>query len=256
MDRRVEHALVGLADGTLDERERERATALLDSTEGAPAALAAQQRARSALQTFSAIDAPPALREGVAVRAPRRRRGPAAALVLAGAAAVVLFFALAGAPDSPSLTTLAAASERPATGPAPAPRGDALLSHEFAGVTFPDWERELGWKAQGQRTDRVAGRRAETVFYTHQGHRIGYTVLEGEAYAPLSGGREYEVDGTTVRVFTPPGAMTHPGAHGPVSARVAVFERNGRTCVLSGEVLDERTLVELAGWKGSGAVEF
>ena len=41
-----------------------------------------------------------------------------------------------------------------------------------------------------------------------------------------------------------------------MSARVAIFERNGRTCVLSGEVLDERTLVELAGWKGSGAVEF
>ena len=81
-------------------------------------------------------------------------------------------------------------------------------------------------------------------------------MLEGEAYAPLSGGREYEVDGTTVRVFTPPGATTHPGAHGLVSRRVAVFERNGRTCVLSGEVLDERTLVELAGWQGRGAVDF
>ena len=113
-------------------------------------------------------------------------------------------------------------------------------------MAFSDWEGELGWQATGRRVDRLAdGRQAETVFYTHQGHRIGYTVLDGEAYEPPSGGREYDANGTTVYIYAPRGEATHPSAHGDVSERVAVFERNGRTCVLAGEVLDERTLVKL-----------
>jgi hypothetical protein len=37
---------------------------------------------------------------------------------------------------------------------------------------------------------------------------------------------------------------------------VVTFERNGRTCVLSGDVHDPDTLVKLASWKGQGAVSF
>ena len=38
--------------------------------------------------------------------------------------------------------------------------------------------------------------------------------------------------------------------------RFAVFERGGRTCVLSGHVISESTLVDLASWHGDGAVQF
>jgi hypothetical protein len=37
---------------------------------------------------------------------------------------------------------------------------------------------------------------------------------------------------------------------------VVTFERNGRTCVLSGDVHDPDTLVKLAAWKGDGAIAF
>jgi hypothetical protein len=35
---------------------------------------------------------------------------------------------------------------------------------------------------------------------------------------------------------------------------VAIFERNGRTCVLAGHVMRVSTLVKLAAWKGGGEV--
>jgi hypothetical protein len=236
MERRVEHALVGLADGTLRDSERERAATLIAGHEPE---LAAQRRARSALGAF-AVEAPPELRARIAALEPppaRRRLVPVAAVAVA-AVAIVLAIVVSGAPEAPPPATLAAATDLPATGP---PR----LDRSFAGVRYSDWEGEFGWRATGRRADRVAGRQAETVFYEHQGHRIGYTVLDGEAYEPPPGGREYELDGTTVWIYAPRGTATHDRGHGAVSERVAVFERNGRTCVLAGEVLDEGTLVRL-----------
>ena len=38
--------------------------------------------------------------------------------------------------------------------------------------------------------------------------------------------------------------------------RVVTWERDDKTCVLSGEDVDDETLVKLAVWKGDGAVEF
>jgi hypothetical protein len=35
---------------------------------------------------------------------------------------------------------------------------------------------------------------------------------------------------------------------------VAVFERNGRTCVIAGHVIHRSTLLKLAAWKGGGHV--
>ena len=93
------------------------------------------------------------------------------------------------------------------------------------------------------------------MYYTHEGHRIGYTVLEGDAYEPPPGSREYDTNGMTVHIYAPQGEATHHSAHGDVSERVAIFERNGRTCILAGEVLDERTLVELAAWEGDGTLQ-
>ena len=45
------------------------------------------------------------------------------------------------------------------------------------------------------------------------------------------------------------------GPHGGAEW-IAVFERNGRTCVLAGVVHRRGTLVKLASWQGRGAVAF
>ena len=57
------------------------------------------------------------------------------------------------------------------------------------------------------------------------GHRIGYTVLEGRALGLPERGRRVVRDGLAIQLF-------HEG-----EKSVAVFERNGRTCVLAGKVL-------------------
>jgi hypothetical protein len=47
-------------------------------------------------------------------------------------------------------------------------------------------------------------------------------------------------------------ALSHDAGHG--GHDIAVFERDGRTCVLAGHVMRVSTLVELAAWTGGGAV--
>jgi hypothetical protein len=101
------------------------------------------------------------------------------------------------------------------------------------GLTFPAWQRALGWDAVGARTDELDGRRLTTVFYEKAGKRVGYTIVAGEALDPPTGAR-----GTRFRIFESGG-------------RAAVtWLRNGRTCILSGPGVPAKTLVKLAAWKG------
>jgi hypothetical protein len=175
---------------------------------------------------------------------PPRRFAPAAAAVAASVilAAVVAVVTLSGGGPS-AVETLASMSERPATEPTPAGDG-ALLDREFAGVAYPDWSREFGWMADGGRSDTVDGRRTQTVFYAHHGHRIAYTVVDGPPLEPPDGASTTTVDGVTVHRFR----------DGPRD--VVTFERGGRTCVLAGEVISPDTLVKLASWQGRGAIRF
>ena len=77
---------------------------------------------------------------------------------------------------------------------------------------------------------------ATTVFYEHMGHRLAYTILPGLAESP-AGARVVRRNGVEI-------ALYRDGEHD-----VAVFERDGRTCVLAGHVLRESTLVKLAAWE-------
>jgi hypothetical protein len=172
-----------------------------------------------------------------------RRRTPA---LVAVAASVVLAAVVAVATFSgggPGVEAVAGIGERPATKAAPDSDG-TLLGREFEGVTFPDWTREFGWMAIGGRSDTVEGRRAETVFYTHQGHTIAYTVVEGDQLEPPEGATTMVVDGVTLHRFR------------DGERDVLTFERGGRTCVLAGMVLHDDTLPDLAAWHGDGAVDF
>jgi hypothetical protein len=114
---------------------------------------------------------------------------------------------------------------------------------EFAaqvdGVHFPNLELNGGfqWKAVGGRSDRLDGRITWTVFYEHGEDLVGYTIVGGsplETPADAERGREEGVDVALLR-----------DEHGH---DVAMFERDGRTCLISGYVEKRSTLVRLATW--------
>ena len=184
---------------------------------------------------FVPVDAPQPARRP-------RLWAPAMAAVAAGIALAVFVVVLTSAGDE-GVRAFASISARPATQATP-PSDGKLLDREFAGVSYPDWSREFGWTAEGARTDEIDGRRADTVFYMHHGHRIAYTVIDGAPLEPPEGATTRRVGGLTLAQFR----------DGPRD--VVTFERNGRTCVLEGEVISPATLVELASWSGDGAVRF
>lgn len=177
----------------------------------------------------------------------RRRRLPIRRPAFAGAVAVAMAIALAVAlsvswTGGPTVVEAAQLSSRAAERPPPPvdharPR---MLAHAFAGVRYPDWTGEFGWRAEGARDDVLDGRRTATVFYRHTHHRIGYTVVAG---GTLEAPRDAER-------LVANGVVLHRFQRGDED--VVTFERNGRTCVLSGKVHDPDTLVKLASWKAAG----
>jgi len=195
----------------------------------------------------------PALRARLAAQPERAtrsapRRGLRVALaggVAAVSVATVLALTLAGQ-AGPTLADAARPAARSATAPAPAPdtSRSGLLRASFAGVTYPDWERQFGWRTTGRRHDTLDGRPAETVFYQHTHHRIGYTVVSGEPLEPPGRAERFVVNGLEIRAYT----------DGPRD--VITFRRDGRTCVLAGKVHRRSTLLKLAAWKGDGAIVF
>jgi hypothetical protein len=201
------------------------------------------------------VPAPDGLRDRIAaLRSPAgapasaraRRRQPS---LLAGSIALVglviaLVLVVAFLPGGALAPTVAEAAElatRPATDPAPAPRTDApaLLDAGVDGVAFPAWAADFGWEPTGARSDEIDGRDATTVFYEKGDRRLAYTIVSGDALDVPAGGTT-AVAGT---VFT----EIHDGV---------TWEREGRTCVLTGAGVPDARVVELAGWRGDGAVVF
>jgi hypothetical protein len=157
-----------------------------------------------------------------AIRLPRPALAGGAAIL----AAIALVVALSlSSPGGASVADAAQLSALPSE--SPPPRG-------FAGVTYPDWSKRFGWFAVGGRNDELDGRRTTTAYYAHTHHRIGYTVISGKTIEPPDDAEVLNVDGLEMHRF-------RLGAQD-----VVTFERNGRTCVLSGKVHDPDTLVKLA----------
>jgi hypothetical protein len=191
----------------------------------------------------AAAEAPPAPPPRARLSLPRPAMAGGVALLVATAAAVV---ALLAGPGGGGVVEAAQLSTLPSERLAPArdPEDSRLLQRRFAGVTYPDWTREFEWRAVGERTDELDGQATTTVFYRHTHHRIGYTVLSGKRIDAPGDAERLNVDGLELRRFRV-GKLD-----------VVTFERNGRTCVLSGDVHDPDTLVKLAVWKGDGSVAF
>jgi hypothetical protein len=238
--------LLGLADGTLrGASARERALAVPDAAR----LLERQRRVRRVLRDGPVppppqrapaplIDlaprrsAPPARIAGPR-RAPTlsRRRGPFAPR---GSLRRPPRAGLAGALAALLLALLVAPGERSVVDQA------AALAHERptqrSAEGFPDWSGEFGWHQRGARHDTLDGGVSTTVYYEHMGHRLAYTILPGIVERP-EGARVVRRDGVEI-------ALYRDGEHD-----VAVFERDGRTCVLAGHVLRTSTLVKLAAWR-------
>jgi hypothetical protein len=196
---------------------------------------------------------PPGLRERIAAQSarPARRSRPRVALagaVATVAAAVVLALTVvAELGGHPTIAEAARPSALAATAPAPAQdaRRPTLLRASFAGVTYPDWNKQFGWRTTGRRHDSIeGGRSAETVFYQHTHHRIGYTVVSGKPLKPPGHAERYEANGLVMLAYK------------DGRRDVVTFERDGRTCVLAGVVHQRATLLKLAAWKADGAIAF
>jgi hypothetical protein len=168
-------------------------------------------------------------------------------VALAAAALIVVLLVLPGSvPGDTIIAQAAAAHGKPVERPAPQEQAQqpTLLDFERFGVTFPAWRTKFKWEAVGERTDRVEGREIATVLYRKGENTVGYSVISGKTLEIPEGARSFQQEGSTVRVLTL-GDRT-----------VVVFERLGRTCVVSAVGVAEDRLIELAAWKGKGTVPF
>jgi hypothetical protein len=236
--RRDEALLVQLADGALTGAARRRAEARLQTIPDADRRIERQRRVAHALGAGDERPAP----QPAPAPAPR----PALRLALAGALATVLalLVVLASQGGDPTVERAASISQLPATARAPTASGPVLRA-EVDGVAFPDWGPEFGWNAMGMRNDEIDGRRATTVFYEHEGHRLAYTIVSGPPLPRPDQAQTIEREGLEMSVYRDPDHGGHD---------VAVFERDGHTCVVAGHVLELSTLIELASWKGAGSI--
>jgi hypothetical protein len=245
LTKRQETLLVQLADGALDGRRRARAEASLGAAVDLERALGRQRRVAQALRRgpLPRTDAAP---RPLAARGTVRGRVWAASAWAAALATVVLA-AIVFVPQaaSPTVANAAGLGTLRAERAAPPRRAESpLLSGGLEGVSFPDWGPEFGWHARGSRDDQLAGRETRTVFYAHMSHRVGYTIVAGEPLPLPEGGVDVRVNGVDITLYR----------DGELD--IAVFVRDGLTCVLAGEVLDRATLVRLAAWTADGAIEF
>jgi anti-sigma factor RsiW len=258
-----EAALVAYVDGNLDADRRAEVESRAASDPGYAAALALQQQGRdSVVAAAEDTSAPLALRsrvEGMATQGRRQgSRGPSArtrlggirwpgAGLVAGAVAVVLAAIVLFGGGGPAIDDVASAAVRePTAQVAAVPPDSKLLKENVEGVAFPDYAAKFGWKPVGTRTDRIGGRRTRTVFYEKDGKRIAYTIVAGDALSVPGDAATAKSEGTELATFESEGRT------------VVTWKRNGRTCVLSAITpeVPRDELLQLASWKGMGAVPF
>ena len=237
--------LSALADGSLDPSRRVAVQHWIASSPHLRALYARERAAVDALQQAAAERAPARLRLGIkAQRAPgaaRRRPKPAYALLagaLACAIAAVAVLLPGGTPGSPSVSQAAGLALRGPSSPAPAadPSDPRMkLAEQVQDLYFPNWSETLGWRPAGERSDRLGGHPAVTVYYQRRGMSVAYTIIGAPALAQ------------------PAAPVTHLGrfalrALSLGSRTVVTWRRGGHTCVLSASAVPTRMLDQLANW--------
>jgi anti-sigma factor RsiW len=249
-----EEELAALADGSLPPERRPEVEAMIARSPELAVRLEEQRRAVDLVRGAAAtIEAPAGLRARVEHRRPARsaprRRLWAAGLAVTAVAAVALALVLTlpeNVPGAPSVAEAAVLTTRPPTAPAPPPKPGTptLLARAVDGVPYPNWTAKFGWKAVGSRVDTLDGRRATTVYYEKDGHRIGYTIFEGSPLDVPEGAARVSREGTDLRLLAVDGRP------------VVTWLRRGHTCILSGAGVAKPVLEKLAAWNGKGTVPF
>ena len=244
--------LSALADGSLDPARREQVEAQIRESAELSAMFERERQVVELLHQTRAERAPARLRERIEAARPSRpvraRRRATYVGGLAGAlAAVVLALILllpSGTPGAPSLSQAAALAGLSPASPAPVPDPDApgvKLGANVGDVYFPNWTKQFGWKATGQRTDKIDGRTTTTVFYKDwHGRRLAYTIVGAPALtAPAT--RVLKLHGTVLRTLRLNGRL------------VVTWRRSNHTCVLSGRGVSAAVLQQLAAWRAADA---
>lgn len=140
---------------------------------------------------------------------------------------------------------LASFATRSATGPAPAPdraHPATLLRASVAGLPFPNWQANGGWRASGVRTDAIDGRRVVTVYYRHGAQRLAYSVAAPPAFPWTARPGRYVS-------LTFPRASTWAGGTRSGQTRdrhTVVWWYEGHTCSLSAVGISAGSLWQLA----------
>jgi hypothetical protein len=239
-----------LADGTLDPARRAEVQARIAASPELTALYERELSVVEVLHEARASDrAPAALRARIEAARPsktvRARRRISYGGALAGAlAAVALALALilpAGSPGAPSVSQAAGlAVLGPAMGaPATDPNSPDNLEARVGDLSFPNWSQQYKSPATGQRSDRINGRTAVTVYYSWRGQEIAYTIVGAPALATPAA-RVTNVSGTQVQTLS---------QHGRT---VVTWRRNNHTCVLSATGVPAIVLQRLAASEGTG----
>jgi len=113
------------------------------------------------------------------------------------------------------------------------------LGRDVQDVYFPNWATRFHWRAVGQRSDRIDGRQAATVYYAWRGTQIAYTIVAAPALKEPAA-QVRLLNGTELRTLTLGGRL------------VVTWRRAGHTCVLSGRGVSPAALQELAAWRVPG----
>jgi hypothetical protein len=243
--------LSALADGTLPSERHDDVAARIAAS---PELTALYERERHVVEVLQDagrnVRAPAALRARLEAQRPKRsvaarRRVGYGGAFAAALAAVVLALVLAlpgGTPGSPSVSQAAGlAMLGPATAPpAVDPQTPGKLETNIEDVYFPNWTHRFGWRASGQRTDKLDGRSAVTVYYDWHGRRLAYTIV-GAPALKMPAAQVTVRRGEQYRTLT---------LHGRL---VVTWRRDNHTCVLSGNGVDAAVLQKLASWEGPAA---
>jgi hypothetical protein len=241
--------LAALADGSLPAERRAAVEARVAASPRLQALLAEQRNALAAVRGRGERASPGLHRRIGTLGREARRPAPrrlAVALAAATLLAAALLIAIPGSePGTPSLAEAAALNGREpaahAQPPRPAARG--RLVTRAAGLAYPDWSSEYGWRPAGVRHDRLGDRDTTTVFYAKGGRRIGYTIVSGAALSRPRAAR-ISKEGSVVYLLEVDGRP------------VVTWLRRGHTCVLGGDRVRHATLLELASWRPGGADPF
>jgi hypothetical protein len=169
-----------------------------------------------------------------AAAAPRTQRRSRWAIggFATAAAAILVALAIVFAPGqgSPSVDqVMATAAHGPTSGPPAKDPTDAdMLKVSVGSVQFPTWESDGGWWATGARSDSIAGRNVETVFYKNdEGATIKYSVVDGKPIDSMDA------------------ATTHYEMTGSGDTRRIVWRAGGHTCIIEASGVDPDQLERL-----------